>query len=152
MAGEEELRRLLQRIDGRGYKAYRDLRGHFEFADLSLHVDHVQGDPFASPSKLRVRIAMERARLPQAWFATAVRRVALEDWLARRAREVIRSLPGSRRGSGKSGVVRVDAGGQEVLERSAARVCADWVELRLEVGLPAAGRRVLGREAEGLEN
>lgn len=150
VAGEDELRRLLQRSDGRGYKAYRDLRGHFELGDLSLHIDHVQGDPFAAPSKLRVRIPMELARFPSTWYATPVRRRALEDLLARRASDAIRSSSGRSRGSGKSGVVRVDAGGQEVLARSAARVCADWVELRLEVGLPAAGRRVLGREAEAL--
>jgi predicted ABC-class ATPase len=46
--------------------------------------------------------------------------------------------------------VIVDAGGQQVLERSAAVVAADFVELRLQAGLPAAGRRVLGREAEKL--
>jgi predicted ABC-class ATPase len=149
VAGEDELRRLLQRIDGRGYKAYRDLRGAFELREISLHVDHVQGDPFAAPSRLRLRVPMERARLPAAWFSSPVRRLALEDWLARRAAEAIHSLPG-RRGSGKSGVVRVDAGGQQVLARSAVRVCAEWVELRIEAGLPAAGRRVLGREAEAL--
>jgi len=149
VAGEDELRRLLQRIDGRGYKAYRELRGSFELGDPTIHVDHVQGDPFAAPSRLRLRVPMERARLPAAWFSTPARRLALEDWLARRAAEAIRSLP-DRRGSGQSGVVRVDSGGQQVLARSAARVCADWVELRLEAGLPAAGRRVLGGEAEAL--
>jgi predicted ABC-class ATPase len=149
VAGEDELRRLLQRIDGRGYKAYRDLRGDFELEGASLCVDHVQGDPFAAPSKLRLRVPMERARLPAEWFATPVRRLALEDWLARRAADTLASLP-ARRGSGKSGIVRVDAGGQEVLARTAVRVEPDQVELRLEVGLPAAGRRVLAREAEAL--
>ena len=150
MPGEEELRRLLRRIDGRGYKAYRDLRGHFDLGDLSLHVDHVQGDPFAAPSKLRVRIPMERAALPADWHRSRVRRIALEDLLARRVRDAIHRGGSRTRGSGKSGVVHVDAGGQEVLERSAVRVCASWVEARLEVGLPAAGRRVLGGEAEDL--
>jgi predicted ABC-class ATPase len=43
--------------------------------------------------------------------------------------------------------VRIDAGGQEVLERSAVRVDDAVLEARIEVGLPAAGRRILGREA-----
>ena len=72
MACEDELRSRLQRIDGRGYKAYKDLRGHFELGDLSPHVDHVQGDPFAAPSRLRLRLPMERARLPGAWFSSPV--------------------------------------------------------------------------------
>ena len=44
----------------------------------------------------------------------------------------------------------MDAGGQEVLERTAAVVTEGWVELRLQAGLPAAGRRVLGRQAEAM--
>ena len=150
MPDESALRSLLQRIDGRGYKAYKDLRGDYDLGGLSLHVDHVQGDPFATPSKLRVRVPMDEARLPVAWFDRRVRRIACEDLLARRFRDAVDATPPRRRGSGKSGVVRIDAGGQEVLERSAARVAQDFVEVRVEVGLPAAGRRVLGREAEAL--
>ncbi len=153
MPSADELRRTLSRIDGRGYKAYRDLRGQFEFEDsgaLTLYVDHVQGDPFAAPSRLRARIPMQRAALPDALFENPVRRMALADLLARRARHEIARQGGGRRGSGKSGLVAVDAGGQEVLERSAVVIDPDWVELRLQAGLPAAGRRVLGRQAEAL--
>jgi len=147
MPGGEDLRRTLSRIDGRGYKAYRELRGAFDFGPLALHVDHVQGDPFAAPSKLRIRVAQADARLPESLFRTPVRRTALADYLARRVDSAIgRSAPG-RRGSGKSGLISVDAGGQQVLERTAVRLDAGWVEVRLDVGLPAAGRRVLGREA-----
>jgi predicted ABC-class ATPase len=44
-------------------------------------------------------------------------------------------------------MVSIDSGGQEVLERTAVVVTPQWVEARLEVGLPAAGRKVLGRQA-----
>jgi predicted ABC-class ATPase len=53
-------------------------------------------------------------------------------------------------GSGKSGLVAIDAGGQEVLERSAILITDEFVEARIEVGLPAAGRRVRGRQADSL--
>ena len=148
-----ELRQLLARIDGRGYKAYRELRGGcdlLEDAGLELFVDHVQGDPFAAPSKLRARVPMDVAQLPEALRASRVRRLALTDRLARRARRAIEGRGRRSRGSGKSGLLFVDAGGQEVLERSAVAITEDWVELRFELGLPAAGRRVLGREAEAL--
>jgi predicted ABC-class ATPase len=142
-----ELRRALRRIDGRGYKAYKEIAGRYAEGELALFVDHVQGDPFAAPSRLR-------ARLPNPWppelFASRVRQIALEDFLARAVARAIRRGGGGRRGSGKSGLVAIDAGGQEVLERTAVVACGDFVEARLEVGLPAAGRRVLGREAEAL--
>jgi predicted ABC-class ATPase len=147
---DDDLRRTLHRIDGRGYKAYRDIRGAFGFEGLTLYVDHVQGDPFASPSKLRLRVPMATARIPEQLRASPIRRLALADFLVRRAARAAGRRDPARRGSGKSGLILVDAGGQQVLERTAGVVRDDWVELRLQVGLPAAGRRVRGREAETL--
>ena len=51
---------------------------------------------------------------------------------------------------GKSGLISIDVGGQEVLERTAMLVNHEWVEARLQVGLPAQGRTVLGRQAEAM--
>ena len=47
-----DLRKLLESIDRRSYPAYKDARGSYDFSDYVLTIDHVQGDPFASPSKL----------------------------------------------------------------------------------------------------
>ncbi|MCG8592060.1 MAG: ABC-ATPase domain-containing protein [Proteobacteria bacterium] len=150
MADAQALAGILRRIDGRGYKAYRELGGAFELDGLKLFVDHVQGDPFAAPSKMRIRVPMERAGLDETLRRTRVQRVALADFLARQCRAAIGRLPrlGGPRGSGRSHVLRIDAGGQEVLERSAVVVTDAFVEARLHVGLPADGRRVLGRRAE----
>jgi predicted ABC-class ATPase len=154
MRSGDDLDELLARIDGRGYKAYKDIRGGYALGDgVELHVDHVQGDPFAAPSKLRVRIAMTTARIPAEWFGSRVREIALRDALARELRRAIRGDPGTRAGhagSGKSGLVSVDAGGQQVLERSAVAITSHFVEARVELGLPASGRRVRGRAARTL--
>ena len=45
--GSIELAAELDRIDGRGYKAYRDIEGAWQFSDFELHIDRVQSDPFA---------------------------------------------------------------------------------------------------------
>jgi predicted ABC-class ATPase len=150
VSGGEELRRRLRRIDGRGYKAYKEIRGSYEIGDLELHVDHVQGDPFAAPSLVRARLPQTWASLPVELFSGPVRRTALTDFLARRVADSIRRRARGRRGSGKSGLISIDAGGQEVLERTAVTIDQQRVEARLQVGLPAAGRRVLGDEAEAL--
>jgi predicted ABC-class ATPase len=147
MHNVEELRRTLSRIDGKGYKAYKDLEGSYEIGRFSLHVDHVQGDPFAAPSKVRVRVPMKHATLPPFLFSNRVRQMAIEDYLARKVQRAICRVSQRGRGSGKSGLIDVDAGDQEVLERTACRVTSDWVEARIYVGLPAAGRRILGRQA-----
>ncbi len=88
----EELSVTLRRIDGRSYAAYRDIAGSYRFGgaadEASLFIDHVQRDPFAAPSKLRLRISMERAGLPRELFDTRTRRMALGDHLARRFRDI----------------------------------------------------------------
>jgi predicted ABC-class ATPase len=139
---------LLLRIDGKGYKAYKDIEGSYDFGLFSTHVDHVQGDPFAAPSKLRLRIPMARAGFPSHLYRNRIRRIALEDFVSRRVSEAIGRHGSRSQGSGKSGLISIDAGGQEVLERTACRVSPEWVEARIYVGLPAAGRRILGRQAE----
>lgn len=140
VAGMEDLRRILARIDGRGYKAYKGIQGDYRFGDFTLCLDYVQGDPFASPSKVRARVPMRAANLPPDLFGNPIRRVALEDFLARQVRCVIRRTVHGGCGRGKSGLIAIDADGQEVLERTAVVVTPEWVEARLHVGLPAAGR------------
>ncbi|UCE75049.1 MAG: ABC-ATPase domain-containing protein [Methanomassiliicoccales archaeon] len=148
LAGAEDLKRILSRIDGRGYKAYKDLQGDFEFDFFKIYIDHVQGDPFASPSKIRVRVSQDHAKLPDFLFENRIRQLALEDFLARKVKDAILRTNQKRRGSGKSGLIAVDSGGQEVLKRTAVVLTRKWVEARLHMGLPARGRRVLGEQAK----
>ena len=144
----DQLRSTLRRIDRRGYKAYRDIAGDYRVDRFTtLHIDHVQGDPFAAPSRLRLRISQSEAAFPPALFETQIRRLALRDYLARRVEAAIGRIAKGHRGSGKSGRIDIDAGRQEVLDRTAVIVDDGFVEARLQVGLPAAGRSVLGREA-----
>ena len=146
----DDLRTILARIDGRGYKAYKDLQGAYADPRFTLFIDHVQGDPFASPSKIRVRVHAAVAMLPPDLFSSRVRRVAFQDFLIREAHHAIHQICQGNRGIGKSGLVAVDVGGQEVLERTAMVVTPEWVEARLSLGLPAQGRTVLGRQAEAM--
>ena len=53
MKTSEDLKQILERIDHRGYPAYKDTRGVYQFGTYILGIDHVQGDPFAAPSRLR---------------------------------------------------------------------------------------------------
>ena len=146
----DELRKILARIDGRGYKAYKDLQGAYAYPGFTLFIDHVQGDPFASPSKIRVRVPHTVAKLPPDLFSGRVRRVALQDFLIREVHHAIRHVCQGNRGIGKSGLIAIDVGGQEVLERTAMVVTPQWVEARLSLGLPAQGRTILGRQAEDM--
>ena len=146
----ERLRRGCLRIDGRGYKAYKALAGAYAFDGMRLHIDHVQGDPFAAPSRVRIVVPWDIAGFGDHCHSNRVRRRALADFLARSVADVLRDDRGPRRGSGGSGRVEICPCGQEVLPRSSVQVGRDRVVVRVTVGLPAAGRRVLGREAARL--
>ncbi len=150
LAGPLELASTLEGIDGKGYKAYRDIEGTWSFAEFGLFVDRVQSDPFAAPSKVRVRVDLDVARLPDRTLDNRVRELAAAGWLGRAFRRAIREVAPRRSGTGKGGLIAIDAGGQEVLERTAVVFGAGWVEARIEIGLPAAGRRILGGEAATL--
>lgn len=141
------LRALLERIDGRGYKAYKELEGRYQFEDYELIVDHVQGDPFADPSRIQVRVRAAAAQFPPRLYDSEIRRVALEDFLGRAVAHAIQQHVKGDRGTGRSGVVSIATSGQQILRRNAVLVSEEGVEARLQLGLPAAGRGVLGRQA-----
>jgi predicted ABC-class ATPase len=143
----ERLRQLLQRIDGRGYKAYREIAGAYDAGAFRLLIDHVQGDPFAEASRLRAILPPAAASLPPWALASPIRRVAAADFLNRTFLAALGSVSRPR-GSGTSGELSVLRPGQEVLVRTSITVSADGgVEARFRAGLPARGRTALGREA-----
>ncbi|MBN2489968.1 MAG: ABC-ATPase domain-containing protein [Planctomycetes bacterium] len=146
MARPEKLLRILETIDGRGYGAYRDIAGRFDFGEFILFIDHVQADPFAAPSRVRVNLPAGIAALPPELYADAAGRVAVADFLARRAAEALHRHGRGIRGSGSSGLIRIDGPGQEILEHTAVTLRPGGiVDARFFVGLPAKNRRVLAR-------
>lgn len=150
MRSREDLQNTLRRIDGRGYKAYQDIAGEYDFGAYGLIVDSVQGDPFAAPSRMRVRLKPAAAGFPQATFSGRIRTIALRDFLTRRFFEAVRCCARPFRGAGKSGEFGVDRCGQEILERSSVLVSGKGVEARFTMGLPAYGRKIAARHAMGM--
>ena len=172
MKTKDDLRKLLLSIDHRGYPAYKDTRGRWQYGNYILSIDHVQGDPYASPSNVSVIVPGRIALFPKDYLEPKYRRITLQDMLLRffsrelseRSRDNSRpsggrdssglssgresSRPsGARDGSGKSGLVAVSRPAQEVLERTACRVDPESgdVTLRFEIGFPANGRTINAR-------
>ncbi|MGM0530021.1 MAG: ABC-ATPase domain-containing protein [Bacteroidota bacterium] len=152
MKTADALNQILSRIDGKGYKAYKDIQGSYDFEEdgFALHIDYVQGDPFAAPSKARVIMPQDIARFPGYTYHNPSREVANRDFITRRFSDAIRKHSKGSRGSGKSGKISIDLPGQEILERTSAFIDDDQVEIRFTVGLPAFGRKIAGREAKNL--
>lgn len=147
MKSAKELRQLLETIDHRGYPSYKETAGAWRFESYILGIDHVQGDPFAAPSRLHVKLAPNVTGIPGELYDTPEKKVALEDHLLRRFYGKAGKYSFQAKGSGKSGVIAVMRPGQEVLPRSAVELTKDGgVIVRFEVGFPANGRTINARE------
>lgn len=130
----------LHRIDGSGYGAYKRIRGEYQAFGFTLVIDHTQPDPYAPPSRVRVRLSSEKACFPSELWSSETRRRALADYLGRGLAaqlETDRDLT-------------VYRPGQKVLNRTNVLIDEGHVEARFQVALPARGRRIMGRRAAAI--
>ncbi len=148
MKSSSELRTLLRSVDHKSYPAYKSLAGTYQFGNFVLSIDHVQGDPFASPSSLHVEILHKDAGFPAAYYEKKPARVALCDYLTRRFSSQFEDYNFKAKGSGKSGLLSITRCGQEVLERSACEISSQKITSRFHVGFPAFGRTINAGELE----
>lgn len=139
-----DLQNLLRQIDHKGYPAYKDTKGKYQFQQYVLSIDHVQGDPFAAPSKVSIIVPGKVAGFDGKCYDSEVRKIAFQDFLLRRIAVKIKDYSFQAKGSGKSGLLSISHPGQEVLERSACTVDTASGELtvRMEIGFPANGRTI----------
>ena len=146
----KQLQSQIRAIDHKGYPAYKGLRGSYRFGQYELGIDHVQGDPFAAPSCLHVRVLGQNAKLPKEYYEQKYRKIALEDFLLRGFARAVDKISFQAQGSGKSGLIAVSHPGQEILERTACQIDSrnGDVYFRFHVGFPARGRTIDARELE----
>ena len=119
-----------------------------ERIQLNPAIDHVQGDPFASPSKVSIHVEGKRAGFPVESYNQYHKRIALQDHLLRKFSQEIEQFNFKAKGSGKSGLLAVSRPGQEILERTACTINPEDGSLiiRMEAGFPAFGRTIQSGE------
>ena len=144
-----DLAKLIRRIDGRPYPAYKDLRGRYDFGKFTLSIERVQGDPFAAPSRLSITIDHRQSELPATLFSNRPRQIGSENFLAREFSKAC-DRARAKLGSGKSGLIAIDTPSQEILARTCVQIGPNVTTVNFVAGLPANGRRINGRSAERL--
>lgn len=151
MPSVQDLRDQLLRLDRQSYNAYKQIQGTYQFLGFILLIDHVQGDPFAAPSRLRVQLPQsgQIGVIPADLYSSASRSIALKDYLNRQFEHAAQSIS-DRRGSGNSGLINIVHPSQQVLDRSSVLISTEQIEVRFTVGLPAQGRQILAKQAAEL--
>ena len=148
MQSERELREQLRNIDRKSYPLYKSLKGSYRFTGYLLHIDHVQGDPFAAPSEVRIVVDAKAAGFPEFARKNPLTREALADVLLREFEKQIRQFTFKAKGSGKSGLISISHPGQEVLRRTACEVGTKELTVRFSIGFPANGRTINAKELD----
>ncbi|KKK34663.1 ABC transporter ATPase [Salinicoccus sediminis] len=150
MKDAKQLEAVLNKLDGQKYGAYKQLKGIYQFKRFKLAIDHIQVDPYAPPSKMRVIMNRETAGIPADLLDTKDKITAVADFLTRAFGESIQKQKNAAKTNSKNIKILIDRPGQEILERTSVVIDENELEVRFEVGLPAAGRKILGKAAAGI--
>lgn len=148
MKNYKELEKILFSMDGKSYSLYKSLKGEYRFEKYILAIDHVQSDPYAPPSKMRVIMDRKICGIPCELTDTKDKNIAVSDFLTRNFYREIQKSENDSTGTGGSGRIFIDRCGQEILERTSVMIKRDKVEVRFEMGMPARGRRIMGKAAQ----
>ncbi len=140
----------LQSLDGQKYGAYKRLAGTYAYDNFQLAIDHIQADPYAPPSKVRIIINKITTGIPEDLIDTKLKRIAVSDFLTRNIYSKIHKLTQRQRNYHAN--IMIDSCGPEILERSAVTITDNNIEVCLEIGLPATGRKILGKTATHIFN
>lgn len=148
MQASAQLKELLHSINRKSYPAYKSLRGAYQFDRYILSIDHVQGDPFASPSHISVKLSHRDTGFPAEYYKDSLTCITLGDFLNRQFEQQVNRYTFRAKGSGKSGLISVSHCGQEVLARTACEITEKGITARFFIGFPANGRTINSPELE----
>ncbi len=143
------MKRLEEKLDAIGntnYGHYKRLKGRYSFVDFHFELEHIQGDPFASPSLGAVSIPISATGFPDEWLADKNGQVPLGDFLTRQLWAHFQGMP-KLTGSGNSGYFGIPCPGQQILQRSSVVFTPKNMYVRFRLGLPAEGRRIHSESA-----
>ena len=148
MKNYKELEKILFSMDGKSYSAYKSLKEEYKFPNYVLAIDHVQSDPYAPPSRMRIIMDRKISGIPYELTDTKEKNIAVSDFLTRNFYKEIQKNGNDSSGTGGSGRIFIDKCGQEILERTSVLIKEDKIEVRFEMGMPARGRRIMGKAAQ----
>ncbi|MCG3726057.1 ABC-ATPase domain-containing protein [Vibrio cincinnatiensis] len=127
----------LKKLEKQNYRVYQKIKGQYDFTDFTLFIDHIQPDPYASPSRLRATRAWSLTGLEWIRNQSSAYQQAARDFIARRFAELAK----------QENSLSIALSGQTVLDSTAVVFNDDGIELRFRMNLPAEGRDILAKKA-----
>ncbi len=139
---EAEIGEICKDLDMKGYKRYKSLYSYlFSYDDFKMKFEKVQGDPFAPPSYVSLRLKVNLRKFKEVGRGW---RIPFEDFCARILYSSLKRRS-EKLGTGNSGFLGIPKPSPRILKRSCCEVYEEGISFRFFVGLPAKGRRIYGR-------
>jgi predicted ABC-class ATPase len=133
----------IRTLNGKNYGLYKSLADKpWDFGDFVLEFIHVQGDPYAPPSRVLLRSKLATLGYAPEWSSGFERRLALSDFLLRRLSGLVQE-----KYSGKDAAVVFDSAGPEMLVRNSLWIDNGELRACLQVRLPGDGRKIQSEAA-----
>ncbi|RTZ17387.1 isopentenyl-diphosphate delta-isomerase [Vibrio aquaticus] len=136
----DQLTATLKKIEKQNYRAYQQIKGEYDFSDYTLYIDYVQGDPYASASRLRAVRPWSVTGLAWLRDTSPAYQVAARDFIARSFSAFAKQEQS----------IDIALTGQTILDSTAVLFTEQGIELRFRMNLPADGRSVLGKKADNI--
>ncbi|OBT07998.1 isopentenyl-diphosphate delta-isomerase [Vibrio sp. UCD-FRSSP16_10] len=127
----------LKKLEKQNYRAYQQIKGSYDFTDFTLHIDQVQGDPYATASRFRAVRPWSVTGLDFIKDKSPAYQIAARDFIARTLAEYAK----------QDNAISVGTTGQVVLDNTAVLFTDEGIELRFRINLPADGRSILAKKA-----
>ena len=133
----------IRTLNGKNYGLYKSLANQpWDFGDFSLEFIHVQGDPYAPPSRVVIKAGLAMLGYASEWGGSFERRLALSDFLLRRLSRLVQE-----RYPGKDADIVFDVAGPEMLVRNSLWIDNGELRACLQVRLPGDGRKIQAESA-----
>ena len=134
----------IKKISGKGYPLYKTLKGRYDYNNrFNLDIKRVQGDPFASPSRIVMEIECDNLKIPSDFYKDTISKLGLTNYYAREFSKLCKKFSHSA-GSGKSGLLYIDSPEQKILQISSVYIENKKIFFDFYLGLPAFGRKING--------
>lgn len=127
----------IKKLKKKNYGAYKMIGHAYKQADIEYCLYHVQGDAYASPSRMEIKVPIDELNLPATWLDFQA--IPFCDFLHRELFKILAEKSESR-GDGNSGQYFSPKPLHQIVARSAVQLVKGQVLLRFGIGLPALGR------------
>ncbi|MDR2581379.1 MAG: ABC-ATPase domain-containing protein [Fibromonadaceae bacterium] len=133
-----ELHQRLLKIHGKPYGVYKSFLGqYFSFGDFTIKFTHIQGDPYAQPSRIMLSAKMSSLGFPENLHDSQEKEIALADFLLRQFTE-------------KAESVSIVKARSQIMQRNSLYIEKGIVRILASIDLPGENRRIEGDKASEL--